>query len=148
MRIRAGSAEEHEALVEIWLRSVRATHDFLSEAEIQQLLPEVRNSALAQLELWVLCTDEGTPVGFMGLVGSSLEGLFLSPDWIGRGGGKLLLEHARKLKGPLTVDVNEQNPSAVGFYKANGFEITGRSEKDAAGRPYPLLHMRETGAGA
>lgn len=143
MQIRSGTAGDHEKLVEIWLQSVRATHDFLTEEEIQALLPEVRDSALSQLELWVLCADEDIPIGFMGLVDSSLEGLFLSPDWIGRGGGKLLLEHARKLKGPLTVDVNEQNPSAIGFYEANGFEIVGRSETDDAGRPYPLLHMRE-----
>ena len=38
MKIRPGNDQDHEALVEIWLRSVRATHEFLSEAEIQELL--------------------------------------------------------------------------------------------------------------
>lgn len=146
MKIRAGSAEDHDALVEIWLQSVRATHHFLSESDIQELLPAVRESVLPQLELWVLCNEKDVPIGFMGLLDSSLEALFLAPDSTGRGGGKLLLEHARQLKGALTVDVNEQNPDAVAFYRANGFEVVGRSETDGAGRPFPLLHMRETGA--
>ncbi len=55
----------------------------------------------------------------------------------------MLVNHARQLKGSLVVDVNEQNPDAVKFYKSVGFEIVGRSETDAGGRPYPILHMRE-----
>jgi putative acetyltransferase len=41
------------------------------------------------------------------------------------------------------VDVNEQNEAARRFYEACGFEVAGRSETDSAGRPFPLLHMRE-----
>ena len=40
------------------------------------------------------------------------------------------------------LDVNEQNPQAVGFYFKQGFEVIGRSEVDGMGQPYPLLHMR------
>ncbi|MFU6774762.1 GNAT family N-acetyltransferase, partial [Pseudomonas aeruginosa] len=41
----------------------------------------------------------------------------------------------------LSVDVNEQNPQACGFYRHYGFRQTGRSATDSAGRPFPLLHM-------
>lgn len=44
---------------------------------------------------------------------------------------------------PLHVDVNDQNPGAVKFYEAMGFETIGRSAVDGDGRPFPLLHMRE-----
>jgi putative acetyltransferase len=40
------------------------------------------------------------------------------------------------------VDVNEQNPQGVGFYRHMGFEQVGRSELDGQGNPFPLLHMR------
>jgi putative acetyltransferase len=40
------------------------------------------------------------------------------------------------------VDVNEQNPAAVGFYEALGFVVVSRSPVDGDGRPFPLLHMR------
>jgi putative acetyltransferase len=143
MKIRAAKPADLDALADLWLRSVRATHHFLSEAEMQGLLPDVRNLALPNLELWVLCSEQDEPIGFMGLADSSLEALFLAPEHIGKGGGKMLLSHARDVKGALRVDVNEQNVAAVAFYLANGFEVVSRSDVDSAGRPYPLLHLRE-----
>ena len=143
--IRPACRLEHAVLLDIWLRSVRATHTFLSEQDIQSLLPVVRDQALANLELWVLATNEDRAAGFMGLADRSLEALFIDPNYARRGGGRLMLEFARRLKGSLTVDVNEQNPAALQFYRANGFAVTGRSPLDAAGRPFPLLHLREIG---
>ena len=143
MRIRAAAPEDHDTLLDIWLRSVRATHTFLSEEDIQFFLPIVRDQAFQELELWVLTDDDRALMGFMGLAGNRLEALFLSPESAGRGGGRRLVEYARKLKRPLLVDVNEQNPRARKFYEALGFVVVGRSELDSTGRPFPLLHMRE-----
>jgi ribosomal protein S18 acetylase RimI-like enzyme len=56
-----------------------------------------------------------------------------------------LLDHAVSVFGATSLDVNEQNLQAVGFYRHMGFEIVGRSELDGAGKPYPLLHMRRSG---
>ena len=144
MRIRSSMPTDREALLDIWLRSVRATHTFLTESDIESLLPAVRNYLSSpDSELWTLCSDGMTPIGFMGLAGNNVESLFVAPEHARRGGGRLLLEHARKLKGPLRVDVNEQNPEAVRFYETNGFRMIGRSPVDGAGRPFPLLHLQE-----
>ena len=142
MTIREAVSDDHDALMDIWLRSVKATHAFLTEQDIHALMPEVRNVALAKLELWVLCSGERA-IGFLGLSGSKVEALFLAPESLRLGGGRMLLDHARCLKGALTADVNEQNPEAVQFYQACGFIVTGRSEVDGSGWPFPLLHMRE-----
>jgi putative acetyltransferase len=142
MYIRPAIAADHNDLVDLWLRSVRATHTFLSEDDIQFFLPLVRDGALAQLELWVLCSDAAVLMGFMGMSGNKLEALFLAPEFHRLGGGRRLVEHARALRGELTVDVNEQNPAACSFYEACGFVVEGRSELDSTGRPFPLLHMR------
>lgn len=144
MHIREAQPQDRSALIVLWGQSVRATHYFLSDADIRSLLPVVRDQALAQLELWVLCTD-GTSecVGFMGLDGGKLEALFITPAWFRRGCGRLLLAHARSLKGALQVDVNEDNPHALRFYLANGFAVSGRSAVDAQGQPFPLLHLSE-----
>ncbi len=141
--IRPGTAADHAALLNIWLDAVRATHHFLSERDIHDLLPVVRDQALPQLELWVLCDEHGSPAGFMGLAGARVEALFIAPRWFRRGGGRQLLAHARGLHGGLSVDVNEQNPDATAFYRANGFQVVGRSALDGGGRPFPLLHLRE-----
>jgi putative acetyltransferase len=143
VKIRGATSDDFAALVDVWLASVRKTHRFLTEDEIQALLPAVRDYLSQPLGLWVL-EMEGAVAGFMGVTASAVDSLFLSPDWLGRGAGSALLAHARTLApGPLTVDVNEQNPDALAFYLASGFEVSGRSDTDDAGRPYPLLHLRE-----
>lgn len=75
--------------------------------------------------------------------GNKVEALFIVPSHHGRGGGRRLLAHARALKGPLRLDVNEHNPAALGFYQALGFAGVGRSPLDGEGRPFPLLHMEQ-----
>jgi putative acetyltransferase len=127
----------------VWERSVRATHDFLTEDDIVALRPLVE-AALDDdaLELWVL-TEGDPPVGFMAIAGDDISALFLEPARRGQGGGGRLVAHAQALRGgDLTVDVNEQNHAAVGFYQALGFVVVGRSPLDVGGRPFPLLHMR------
>ncbi len=87
MKIRRAVVEDHGMLLDIWLRSVRATHTFLSEEDIQSILPVVRDHALKELEVWVLVADGGPLMGFMGLSGNRLEALFLAPEFLRRGGG-------------------------------------------------------------
>ena len=141
--IRQPEPAEYDALLGLWLRSVRATHTFLTEADIQALLPLVRESVLPVLELWALYSRAGGLMGFMGLQQRSIEALFIAPEYLRQGGGRALLGHAIELKGlPVTVDVNEQNAAATQFYLANGFIVTGRSPLDSAGRPFPLLHLQ------
>jgi putative acetyltransferase len=146
MSIRRATPTDREALLDIWLRSVRATHAFLSEQDIQSFLPLVRDYlASAEPEFWVLCADSGAPVGFMGLAGGKMEALFLAPEFQRRGGGRRLVQYAQQLHGSLTVDVNEQNPAACRFYEACGFVVEGRSALVSTGRPFPLLHLRWAG---
>lgn len=45
---------------------------------------------------------------------------------------------------PLWVAVNERE-QPVGFYKKVGFKVTGRSEVDDLGKPYPLLNLAYVG---
>ena len=141
--IRVARDDERDALLQIWLRSVRATHTFLSETDIEFFLPLVREAlAPGVLDIWVLCAPDGQPVGFMGMEGNRIEALFLEPHYRRQGGGRRLVEHARRLHGALALDVNEQNPEARRFYESCGFVVEGRSEVDGTGRPFPLLHMR------
>jgi putative acetyltransferase len=145
MDIRRAIPTDREILLDVWLRSVRATHAFVSEEAIQSMIPEVRDYlASVANEFWVVCDDGGAIRGFMGMAGSKMESLFLAPEFQRRGAGRRLVRHAQALHGKLTVDVNEQNATARQFYEACGFVVEGRRELDDQGRPYPLLqlHMR------
>jgi putative acetyltransferase len=145
VNIRLATIEDAEVVVSIWLRSVRATHTFLQASDIDALLPHVREYVDSKPDLWMLCTHNGDSIGFMGLGEDSIDALFIAPEWIGCGGGRAFIQHAREqLNRPLRVDVNEENARAVRFYIANGFHVTGRSALDDGGRPFPLLHLRET----
>ncbi|WP_043645567.1 acetyltransferase [Fundidesulfovibrio putealis] len=138
---RAGR-EDFQALAELWEASVRATHSFLSEEDIRFFKPLMVESYLPAVELHCARDESGIIVGFIGTAGNKIEMLFVAPEHFGKGIGKLLLSHAVNDLRATAVDVNEQNPSALGFYEHLGFVITGRSPVDGAGKPYPLLHMR------
>ncbi|GAB5335938.1 acetyltransferase [Pseudomonas fluorescens] len=142
MTIRPRVAADDTVLGALWERSVRATHDFLPEDDIQRLLPLVRDTYLPMpaLDVWVFEDSQG-PAGFIATGGHNVEMLFIDPDRRGQGIGRQLLEHARARHDTLTVDVNEQNPQAVGFYLHYGFIQVARSPLDGEGKPFPLLHM-------
>ena len=128
-------------LAQVWERSVRATHGFLSEDDIAGLRPEVA-AGLAAVGRLAVAWQDGAAVGFAGAQDSHLEMLFVDDAARGAGVGGALLAHAVKRWGVRTLDVNEQNPLAAGFYERAGFVVVGRSPVDGAGRPFPLLHMR------
>lgn len=141
----AATAADHEALLGIWERSVRATHEFLAPADVDGLRPLVAQALESEaLAVWVLATADDTPIAWIGLSGSHIEALFVAPEAHGTGGGRQLVGHAqaRSPAAPLTVDVNEQNPGATRFYERLGFARIGRSPRDATGRPFPILHLR------
>lgn len=136
------TADEYPALTTLWEASVRATHDFLPEAHIERLRPLILNDYLAAVELRAARDADGTLLGFAGVHEGKLEMLFIDPARRGSGVGKALLAHAITELGVREVDVNEQNPQAVGFYLHQGFEVAGRSELDGQGEPFPLLHLK------
>jgi putative acetyltransferase len=127
----------------VWEAAVRATHHFVTEADLALFKPMVRD-ALASGALSVACVrdDEGEVAGFIGAADGKVEMLFVHPDFHGQGAGRRLLTRAVETWHAHALDVNEQNPQAVGFYQRMGFEVVGRSERDGMGKPYPLLHMR------
>ena len=127
--------------VEVCEASVRATHDFVAESDIEIFRPMVRE-VLPMLPVFCVRDDEGKVAGFIGVADTNVEMLFIDAKWRGQGIGRRLMEYAINERGATTVDVNEQNPQAIGFYLKMGFEVESRSELDGMGKPYPLLHMR------
>lgn len=144
-RVFALSPEDFPRVVEVWEASVRATYDFVTEADIEVFRPLVWH-ALPRVDTLVgVKNDTGEVAGFLGANGHEVEMLFIHPSFRGQGGGTRLLDYAVDTLGATTLDVNEQNSPALGFYLARGFEVVGRSERDGLGKPYPLLHLRLRG---
>ena len=132
---------EYEEVVRVWESSVRATHHFLKEEDIEYFKPLILNTYLDAVELRCMRNDENNILGFLGAAEQNLEMLFIDPEHRGKRIDKSLLDHAMENLNVTKVDVNEQNEQAVGFYQHCGFEVIGRSELDSSGKPYPILHM-------
>lgn len=135
------TSELVEALVAVWEGSVRATHDFLPEGELERIGAMVPQ-AIAGVPTLLVCTRDDEPVAFLGMDGTFIEMLFVSVDCRGQGIGRSLVERAVAGYGATEVSVNEQNPQAVGFYERMGFTTYRRTDTDGEGAPYPLLFMR------
>ena len=146
MNIHPVKEERTDALVavltDVWEASVRATHTFLTEVDIAALRQYVPDALRAVEHLTVLLDDNVQPAGFCGVDGRRLEMLFLHPDMIGKGAGRMLMQHVFDTYQVNAVCVNEQNPNAAAFYRRMGFVLDHRTELDEQGRPFPLLYLK------
>lgn len=131
-----------DRLLAVWEGSVRATHDFLSEAEIVRIRGYVPQALRGVGRLTVALGADGAPVAFMGAQDGFLEMLFVAPDMRGRGVGSALLRHGIDEQGVRELSVNEQSPDSCGFYEHMGFATYKRTDTDEEGGPYPLLYLR------
>lgn len=140
--LRQAKASDITRNYEVWRTAVEATHHFLEAADLEAISKMVLNDYLPNAEFVVAVDDADTSHAFLGTTGDHIDALFVHADSRGMGLGRRLIEHFRDGKDTATVDVNEQNAEAAGFYKRFGFELTGRSPLDDQGRPYPILHLR------
>lgn len=131
-----------EQLTEVWESSVRATHLFLSQAEIEDIKQYIPQALREVPRLYVLEDEGGAPAAFMGTDGTKLEMLFVSSGKRGKGLGKRLVLYGMEHDSVREVGVNEQNPQARGFYEHMGFHVYKRTETDEQGNPYPILYMK------
>lgn len=141
MHIRIEPCHDYEAMTKVWLASVRATHHFLSEEDLNFYHTRLPNLYMPHVDLYAIYNAQGECRAFIGLSQEMVEMLFVHPDDMGRGYGSMLLNFACMERGMRKVDVNEQNEQALGFYLHHGFRITGRDATDNEGKPYPILHL-------
>lgn len=134
-----------QQLMEVWEKSVRKTHLFLSEADIKTIQRYVPQALEDVPHLIIANGENGQMAAFMGVDGERLEMLFLAPEERGKGLGKALLLYGVEHYGVRRLTVNEQNPQAREFYEHLGFVVYERTERDEQGGPYPLLYMRLKG---
>ena len=131
-----------QQLLEIWESSLKATHLFLSDNEIESIKKYVPQ-ALKEVPYLIIAENENeTPIAFMGIDKQKLEMLFVSNEQRGKGIGKRLIEYGIEIYSINELAVNEQNPFAKGFYEHMGFQVYKRSNYDEQGNYYPLLYMK------
>lgn len=129
-------------LLEVWEDSVKATHLFLSNEEINNIKEYVPEALKGVSHLVIVENENNAPIAFMGIENTKLEMLFIKNSERGKGLGKQLLNYGIESYNVNELVVNEQNPSAKGFYEYMGFKTYKRTELDEQGNSYPILYMR------
>jgi putative acetyltransferase len=138
-----GKKADYRKLIEVWEASVRATHYFLTDDDILFYRKLIFEQYFDIVHLVCAKNQDGSIVGFMGVLQEKLEMLFIDPAYRGQGIGKILVTYAGEVMKVTKVDVNEQNEQAVGFYHKLEFKTVSRDPVDGMGKPFPVLHMEK-----
>lgn len=129
-------------LLKVWEDSVKATHTFLSNNEIEDIKMYVPQALREISHLVIIEYENNEPIAFMGIEDKKLEMLFVKNSERGKKLGKQLLKYGIDRYNVNELTVNEQNPDAKGFYEHMGFKTYKRSEIDEQGNHYPILYMK------
>lgn len=113
MQWKKADREDYAVLIELWEKSVLATHDFLTSEDRETLKKEIL-AYFPQLDM-KMWFEDNTFVGFSGVNESHLEMLFLDPEQIGKGLGSSILKDLIEKDGMKSTDVNKDNKLALAF---------------------------------
>src|SRR5260221_3662722 len=97
--------DDYARVVEVWEASIRATHTFATEADIEVIRPLVRDGLPDVPHLLCVREPAGQVVGFIGVQDGKVEMLFVHPAWRGQGIGRRLLSYAVTTLGADRLDL-------------------------------------------
>ena len=131
-RIRDARPAEAAALASLQRRSSDVWEEYRAQLAASPGLIEPPHEAIAEGRVRVAVDASGRRLGFSVVLAAEgdrveLDDLFVEPDSMGRGVGRLLVADvvSRAAAAPATgVDVTA-NPNALGFYERVGFRVTG-----------------------
>ncbi|MFD1429197.1 GNAT family N-acetyltransferase [Lacticaseibacillus mingshuiensis] len=129
------TASELDQLMSIWLTSNLDAHGFIDPHYWQANVPAVRE-ALGEAEL-IVAKNGAAIVGFAGLQGDFLAGLFVDATWRDRGIGGLLMAACQAAHARLSLEVYVANSRAGDFYLHHDFHVSGRTVDQGE----PVLEM-------
>ncbi|WP_346073506.1 GNAT family N-acetyltransferase [Saccharopolyspora thermophila] len=139
MIIRNYRTSDEAAVVDLWSRASKLAHPFIEGEGEGERARKLREVYLVEADNWV-AEISGRVVGLLGLLGSEIGGLFVTPEEQGRGIGRTLVQHAVNLHGTVTLEVYEGNTRARRFYDRMGFTEQGRRIDEETG--HVLITLR------
>ena len=104
--------------------------------EVRQALPQ------AELYVW---EEQGEILGFLGLEGDYIAGIFVRHGAQSRGVGKKLLDRAKEGRGRLSLRVYEKNTRAAAFYRREGFSALEEQTDAGTGEVERCMCWRSSG---
>ena len=135
--IRRAGAADAAAIADVFLASFNATYAFPLAHPDNDVRGWIRDVMVPTHESWV-ALDQDRVVGWMALGPGELDQLYVTPDRLGEGIGRRLLDVARE-RSPdgLRLYTFQVNARARRFYERNGFvaEWFGDGAANEEGQP-------------
>lgn len=119
--IRQYTEADLSGVLSSWENASKIAHPFLSEEFLDKERYNIPNVYLPNADTWVADVN-GAVVGFIALIGNEVGGIFVEPEFHGRGLGKALMDKAQEIHGNLEVEVFQANSIGCKFYSRYGFE--------------------------
>lgn len=133
-------ARDLDQVMELWLNGNIEAHDFIPRNYWESNAPMVREQLL-QAEIYVYETD-GKILGFVGLQGDYLAGIFVDRHARSMGIGGQLIHYVQKIRRTLTLNVYRKNQSAMEFYLREGFSVLSEDIDEATGETDIVLSWK------
>lgn len=138
--IRAFEKSDIERVAGIWLETNMEAHRFVPAQYWKENFEMVRG-LLMQAQIYVYEEEKANRIlGFIGLNGGYIEGIFVLSEMQSRGIGKQLLDFVKRMKTQLSLSVYEKNAGAVKFYQREGFKIRSEGiDTDTGEKEYTMM---------
>ena len=137
--IRKHEKKDLDVILDIWYKASTLAHPFLEEEFVKQVKTDMREMYIPNSETWVF-EENGKVIGFIGMMGNEIGGLFVSPEYHFKGVGTKLVNYAREKFQELEVEVFEKNKIGRAFYQKYGFVNFKNSMHDETGEE--VLRMK------
>lgn len=119
--IRKFKAEDIDQVMQIWLGGNIEAHSFIEEEYWISNFFDVREKLL-KAEIYVYKQDEQI-VGFVGMQGNYLAGIFVDKMARSNGIGTKLLDYVKEFYSNFSLNVYKMNKRAVNFYLREGLKM-------------------------
>ena len=131
--VRQYSNGDIDAVMQIWLDTNIRAHHFIPSDYWRANCDMVRE-LLSHAEIYVHEDECAKQIdGFIGLNDDYIEGIFVKETMQSKGIGKQLLNHVKKVKPTLKLNVYQKNEKAIKFYLREKFNIRSENIDDSTG---------------
>ncbi|MCM1539301.1 MAG: GNAT family N-acetyltransferase [bacterium] len=140
--IRIFKENDLTSVMQIWLDTNIKAHNFIPKAYWTDSYATVIKM-LPQAEVYVYEDDSTHQIlGFIGLTGNYIAGIFVKEFVQSNGIGKQLLNYAKMIKTNLSLSVYQKNVRAVSFYQREQFFIRTENLDDSTNEHEFIMDWR------
>ena len=122
--IRKLEIQDIDKVMDIWLETNINTHSFIKKRYWQNNFKDVKSEIL-EADVYVYEENEEI-IGFVGLVGCYIAGIFVKENKQNNGIGKKLINKCKEKCKSLNLKVYEKNERAIKFYLKQGIYIENK----------------------